>query len=300
MLLAEVAATSTAVAGASGRRAKIDLLAERLRAASPGDLPILVSWLAGQPRQRRTGVGWAGLRVLPPAAERPSLTVEAVDAVLDRTAAAAGPGSATNRRELILTLLTQATTAEQFFLRDLLSGGVRQGAQQGLLIDAVAQAAGAPLDQVRREMTFTGDLAAVATALRATGPAALADFGLQVGRPLAPMLAQSAPDVAAALERTGPAGLEWKLDGVRVQVHRDGDDIAVFTRTLDEVTDRLPEVVETIRALPGRRMVLDGEVIALESNEGSIALEVGEHEHSACLVELLARVVGAHSLDLLS
>ncbi|MBK7625206.1 MAG: ATP-dependent DNA ligase [Kineosporiaceae bacterium] len=274
MLLADVAATSTAVAGASGRRVKVDLLAERLRAASLGDLPILVSWLAGQPRQRRTGVGWAGLRVLPPAAERAILTVETVDAVLDQTAAAAGPGSATLRRELILTLLAQATAVEQLFLRDLLSGGVRQGAQQGLVIDAVAHAAGVPLDQVRRAMTFSGDLAAVATALRATGPAALADFGLQVGRPLAPMLAQSAPDVAAALERTGPAGLEWKLDGVRVQVHRDGDDIAVFTRTLDEVTDRLPEVVEAVRALPGRRMVLDGEVIALGPDARPLPFQV--------------------------
>lgn len=274
MLFAEVAATSIAVAATPGRRAKVELLADTLRAATLDELPILVAWLAGSPRQRRTGVGWAGVRTLPPPAGRATLTVAGVDEVLERTAAAAGTGSATLRRDLLAGLLTAATVDEQTFLRDLLSGGVRQGAQQGVLIDAVALANGVAAERVRRALTFAGDLAPVASALRRSGPAGLGEFGLRVGRPLAPMLAQSAPDVSAALGRTEPAAVEYKLDGVRVQVHRDGDDVAVFTRTLDEVTDRMPEVVETVRSLPGRSLVLDGEVIALAPDGRPLPFQV--------------------------
>ncbi len=274
MLLAEVAAASSAVAATSGRRAKVELLAGCLGSATIAELPAVVAWLSGQPRQRRTGIGWAGVRQLPPAAAQATLGVLAVDAALQDSATTAGTGSAGTRRDLVTALLAAATRAEQLFLRDLLSGGVRQGAQAGLVLDAVAANAGARLDEVRRAMTFSGDLAAVAVALRETGPAALAGFGLQVGRPLTPMLAQSAADLPAALERTGPAAVEWKLDGVRIQVHRDGEDVAVFTRTLDEVTDRLPEVVEAVRALPARTLVLDGEAIALRPDGRPLPFQV--------------------------
>jgi DNA ligase-1 len=274
VLLAEVAAASSAVAATSGRRAKVELLAQCLGGASASELPAVLAWLSGQPRQRRTGVGWAGVRQLPPAAPEARLSVLAVDAALQESATVAGAGSAGTRRDLITALLTAATRMEQLFLRDLLSGGVRQGAQTGLVLDAVAVTAGARIEEVRRAMTFSGDLAAVAVALREAGPAALAGFGLQVGRPLSPMLAQSAADLPAALERTGPAAVEWKLDGVRIQVHRDGDDVAVFTRTLDEVTDRLPEVVDAVRALPARSLVLDGEAIALRPDGRPLPFQV--------------------------
>jgi DNA ligase-1 len=263
MLLADVAAASDAVAAVPGRRAKTDLLAGLLRAAGPAELPVVVAWLTGQTRQRRTGLGWASLRDLPPPAVAATLTVAEVDAALEGASAAVGAGSVAARRDLLGGLLTRATAPEQRFLRGLVTGELRQGAQAGVALEAVAAAASVPADLVRRAVTLSGDLPAVAAAA-VEGPAALAAFRLAVGRPLAPMLAQSAPDLAAALERTGPAAVEWKLDGVRVQVHRDGDDVAVFTRTLDDVTDRLPEVVEAARALRARTAVLDGEVIALQ------------------------------------
>lgn len=274
MLLAEVAAASSAVAATTGRRAKVELLARCLGIATIPELPAVVAWLSGQPRQRRTGIGWAGVRQLPPAAAVATLGVLAVDTALQDSATAAGAGSAGTRRDLITALLAAATRTEQIFLRGLLSGGVRQGAQAGLMLDAVAVNAGGRLEDVRRAMTFSGDLAVVAVALRESGLAALAGFGLQVGRPLAPMLAQSAADLPTALERAGPAAVEWKLDGVRIQVHRDGEDVAVFTRTLDEVTDRLPEVVEAVRALPARTLVLDGEAIALRPDGRPLPFQV--------------------------
>jgi len=266
VLLADVAAASVAVAAVSGRKAKTALLVQLLSAADDAELPVVVGWLAGQPRQRRTGLGWAALRDLPPAAERPTVSVLDVDAALDRAAAAGGAGAQAARRDVLSRLFAAATAQEQRFLTALVAGELRQGAQAGVVLEAVAAAAAVPAAAVRRAVTLSGDLAEVALAARAGGEAgatALASFGLRVGRPLAPMLAGSAPDLATALERTGPAAVEWKLDGVRVQVHRDGSDVAVFTRTLDDVTDRVPEVVEAVRGLPVRSAVLDGEVIAL-------------------------------------
>jgi DNA ligase-1 len=263
VLLAEVAAASQAVAGTSGRKAKTELVAGCLRVADPGEVPIVAGWLAGQPRQRRTGLGWASLHDLPPPAEQATLTVLEVDAALDEAAAVAGAGSMQARRDVLLRLLARATASEQRLLAGLLTGELRQGAQAGVLLEAIAVAAGVPVEFVRRAVTLSGDLPRVAAAAL-SGPDELAAFRLTVGRPLAPMLAQSAPDLAAALEKTGPAAVEWKLDGVRVQVHRDGADVAVFTRTLDDITDRVPEVVEMARSLGTRTAVLDGEVLALQ------------------------------------
>ncbi|MGZ4612997.1 MAG: ATP-dependent DNA ligase, partial [Kineosporiaceae bacterium] len=246
----------------SGRRAKTALLADCLRAAEAVALPIVAGWLAGQPRQRRTGIGWASLREMPPPAEHATLTVLEVDASLDEAAAMAGSGAVQARREVLLRVLARAIAPEQRLLAGLLTGELRQGAQAGVLLEAVALAGGVPADAVRRAVTLSGDLPAV-TAAALAGPEGLGAFRLTVGRPLAPMLAQSAPDLGAALERTGAAAVEWKLDGVRVQIHRDGDDVAVFTRTLDDITDRVPEVVVAARSLRARAAVLDGEVIAL-------------------------------------
>jgi DNA ligase-1 len=263
MLFADVAAASEAVAATPGRRDKAALLAACLRSASAAEVPVVAAWLSGRTRQRRPGVGWASLRTMPPPAASASLTVAQVDAALDRISAASGTGSATIRRDLLATLLTAATAPEQRLFGGLISGELRQGAQAGVLVDAIALAAAVPLAAVRRAVTLDGDIPAVAAAALAGGADALAAFRLGVGRALAPMLAKPAPDLDAALDLTGPAGVEWKLDGVRVQVHREGDDVAVFTRTLDDITARVPEVVTAARALPGHAAVLDGEVLAL-------------------------------------
>jgi len=261
----DLAATSSAVAATSGRRAKVELLAGALRALDPAEVSAGAGWLAGELRQRQTGVGYASLRDLPPPAAEPTLTVAAVDAAIDEIAAVRGAGSQARRRALLGALYAAATAEEQRLLTGLFSGELRQGAQAGLLADAIARAAEVPVTAVRRALLLAGDLRAVAAAALSGGAAALADFGLQVGRPLAPMLAQSAPTVDEALTATGtPAVVDVKLDGIRIQVHRSGQDIAVFTRSLDEITARVPEVVAAVRALPGRELVLDGEAIGLD------------------------------------
>jgi DNA ligase-1 len=262
MLFADVAAASEAVAATSGRRDKTALVAACLRSCAEPEVPVVAAWLSGRPRQRRPGVGWASLRTMPPPAAVATLTVLQVDDALEALSAASGPGSVNLRRDLLGKLLTAATAPEQRLFAGLISGELRQGAQAGVLVDAIAVAAAVPLASVRRAVTLHGDVAAVAAAALAGGADALAAFRLGVGRALAPMLAKPAPDLDAALDLTGPAGIEWKLDGVRVQVHRDGDDVAVFTRTLDDITARVPEVVTAARALPGSTAVLDGEVLA--------------------------------------
>jgi DNA ligase-1 len=166
----------------------------------------------------------------------------------------------------LTALLSRATVSEQAFLRSLILGDLRQGALTAVVGDAVAKAAGVPVAAVRRALMLRGDLGAVASAALGEGESALAAFRLEVGRPIAPMLASTAPDVEAALAKTGPAAVEWKLDGARIQVHRNGDEVRIFTRTLDEVTARLPEVVEAALALPARSFVLDGEAIALRED----------------------------------
>nr|WP_255609167.1 ATP-dependent DNA ligase [Micromonospora sp. PLK6-60] len=261
----DLAATSAAVGATSGRRAKVELLAAALRSLDPGEVAAGSGWLAGELRQRQTGVGYAGLRDLPPPADTPTLTVGGVDAAIDEIAAVAGTGSQARRRALLHRLFAAATADEQRLLIGLFSGELRQGAQAGLLADAVARAAEVPVAAVRRALLLAGDLRSVAVAALGGGAPALAAFRLQVGRPLAPMLAQSAPSVDEALAATGtPAMVDVKLDGIRIQVHRSGSEIAVFTRSLDEITARVPEVVAAVRTLPGRELVLDGEAIGLD------------------------------------
>src|SRR4051812_18359927 len=266
VLFADLAAASEDVRAASGRREKVERLAAALRALAPDERVAGAGFLAGAPRQRTLGVGWAALREPPPPAPVPSLSVEGVDAALEELARLAGPGSQGARRAALAALLGRATAAEQAFLTALIVGDLRQGALAAVVGDAVARAAGVPVATVRRSLMLRGDLGAVAAAALGEGEAALAALRLEVGRPLQPMLAQTAPDVTAALERTGPAAVEFKLDGARVQIHRDGGDVAVFTRTLDDVTARLPEVVDAALALPVAAAVFDGEAIALRDD----------------------------------
>ncbi|MFL6112759.1 MAG: ATP-dependent DNA ligase [Catenulispora sp.] len=263
MRLSDLADTSTAVAAASARTAKIGLLAERLRAATPEEVAIAVHYLSGELPQRQIGVGWAAVRELPAPALAAELEVAEVDRILAEVGTSAGAGSQALRRELLAGLFARATAGEQAFLRGLLTGELRQGALDGVMADAVAKAAQVPAAEVRRAAMFGGDLAAAArTALR-DGVPGLRAIGLEVGRPIQPMLAGSAESIEAALAKVAPAALEWKLDGIRVQIHRAGDRVQVFTRSLDDITARLPEAVELTRALPVTSVVLDGEALAL-------------------------------------
>ncbi|MFD9793065.1 ATP-dependent DNA ligase [Streptomyces sp. NPDC059070] len=264
MLLADLARASREIAATSSRTEKSALLAALFRRTSPDEAPLVVTYLAGRLPQRRTGLGWAALKSPPPPAGSPALTVAEVDAALEAVAALSGKGAGAARTRLAGELLGTATAEEQRFLTGLITGEVRQGALDAAAVEGLAEATGADAADVRRAVMLGGSLGAVARALLTDGPAALAAFRLDVGRPVLPMLAQTAKDVDEALDRLGPCAVEEKLDGIRVQVHRDGDEVRVFTRTLDEITARLPEVVAAARELTARRAVLDGEVIALD------------------------------------
>ena len=264
MLLDEVAGTSAAVAASSARLAKVERLAACLRRLEPGEVHPAVAFLSGDLRQRQIGVGWAALRDAPDPASEPTLTVTEVDAAFERIGRLAGPGSQAERRRLVGELFGRATASEQRFLVGLLSGELRQGALEGVMVEAIAKAAGVPGAEVRRAMMLRGAVGPVAEAALAAGIPGLREFHLQVGRPLQPMLASTAPGIEAAMERVGEAAVEWKLDGVRVQLHKDGNEVRVFTRTLDDITARVPEVVEIVMGLPVRSAVLDGELIALQ------------------------------------
>jgi DNA ligase-1 len=262
--LADVAATSAEVGGTSSRLAKTARLADLLARAAPDEIAIVVSWLSGELPQRQIGVGWAALRSLPAPAAAASLSVAEVDAAFTDIGAVAGKGSQARRAAMLGDVFGAATAPEQTFLRRLLGGELRQGALLGVMTDAVARAADVPGAEVRRAAMLGGDLPAVARAALTGGAGALAEFRLVVGRPVGPMLAQTAASVADALDKLGGAAVfEAKLDGARVQIHRDGADVRVFTRSLDDVTARLPEVVEATLALPVRTLIADGEAIAL-------------------------------------
>ncbi|WP_407688126.1 ATP-dependent DNA ligase [Mycobacterium sp. HUMS_1102779] len=270
MLLLDVAAASLAVGGTSSRLAKVALIAELLRRAAPDPqlVAVVVSWLSGELPQRQIGVGWASLRSRPAPAPEPSLTVAGVDATLSGIGAVAGKGSQARRAALVAGLFSAATEPEQTFLFRLLGGELRQGALAGIMADAVATAADLPAAAVRRAAMLGGDLPAVAAAALCGGATALDAFALRVGRPVGPMLAQTATGVKDALERHGGTTLfEAKLDGARVQIHRSGGAVTVYTRSLDDVTARLPEVVEATLALPVHDLIADGEAIALRPDD---------------------------------
>jgi DNA ligase 1 len=293
MLLERVVRTSAAVAATRSRLAKIDEIASLLREVTAGEIAVAVSFLAGDLTQRQIGVGYAALTDLlggygqtpAPAAdlaEAPAvavLTLTETDQALGRIGALAGQGSQAERRRLLAGLLGRATEAERQFLVRLLAGDLRQGALDGVMSDAIARAAGVPGTEVRRAHQLSGSLpAAAAAALRAASTAeataALRAVGLQVGRPIRPMLAASAPTVADAMERISPAAVEWKVDGIRVQVHRDGSDVRVFTRTLDNITSRVPELVAAAMSLNLTAAVLDGEAVALRPDGRPLPFQV--------------------------
>jgi len=274
VLLDDLARTSAAVAEIPARSGKVAALAGCLARAAPEEVALAVAYLSGELPQRKTGVGYASLRDLPEPAGTPTLTLLGTDAAIGRIAAVAGQGAQRERRRLLVELMGQATAAEQRLLRALLTGELRQGALDAVVLEAAARAAGVPAAEVRRAVMLRGASGPVVEAVLREGAAGLDQFRLVVGRPLRPMLAHPVEGMDAALERVRPAAVEWKLDGIRIQVHRDGDEVAVFTRTLDDITGRVPEVVDAVRALPVTSTVLDGEAIALRADGRPLPFQV--------------------------
>jgi DNA ligase 1 len=265
VLFADVVATSSAVAATRSRLTKVEALAGLLRHAhEAGELETVVAFLAGAPRQGRIGAGWRTLVELDvPAVPSAGLTVRQVDEALDAVSRTGGKGSSARRAELLGGLFGAATVAEQRFLLHLLTGELRQGALEGIMLDAITKASQAPATAVRRAFMLSGRLPATAVAAMTGGQEALAAFGLELGRPLRPMLASPADSLPDAITELGSVSVEYKLDGARIQVHRHGDEVRVYTRTLRDVTKSMPELVEVVRGLPCESVVLDGETLAL-------------------------------------
>ncbi len=266
MLLDTLVATSSEVAATPSRLAKREALAALLTQAGPADVEIAVAYLAGEVRQRRTGIGWALLRSLPEPAAEPTLSLLDVDAELGRVSDLAGAGSAAARSQAVAGLFAKATVSEQSFLRALISGEIRQGALDSTMLDALSVASSVPLPVIRRAVMLRGATGPVASAALTGGVRAVEAFGLEVGQPVRPMLASTAPDIDAALEKVGAGvqvSIDIKLDGIRIQAHKDGEVVRLYTRSLDDITDRLPEVVDTVRGCRADRLILDGEAIAL-------------------------------------
>ena len=268
MRLADVVSVSGAVARTSGRLEKTQHLADLLTRLPSDEIGMVVPFLSGSPRQGRIGIGGAmlsSMRDVPPA-DAPSLEIRDVDAAFDRLAAMSGAGSATSRSQVLRQLLGRATRDEQDFLVRLLFGELRQGALEGIVIDAIARASGIGAARIRRAVMLAGDLASVARTALVDGDAALSRFILEPFQPVQPMLADSAADVADAISTLGDAVIEYKLDGARIQVHKVDDEVKVYSRNLREVTTAVPEVVTVARAIPAREIVLDGEAIAMRED----------------------------------
>jgi DNA ligase-1 len=268
MFLRTLAETSEAVGATRSRLRKVDVLQACLRQFAPGEIETGVGYLIGTLRQGRIGLGPSIVRhalgVGP--ADAATLSVGEVDSAFEQLAAVSGKGSGLERKRLLSGLFARATAAEQDFLARLLLGELRQGALEGVMVDAIAKAAELPVRDVRRAVMLAGSPAAVARAAMTEGEKGLQAFRLELMQPLQPMLAQTADGTAAALEAFGDAAFEYKLDGARIQVHKLDGDVRVFTRRLNDVSASVPEIVDAIRELPGRTMILDGEVIALRAD----------------------------------
>jgi DNA ligase-1 len=263
-LLADVVGTSAQVAANPSRLAKIGTLADCMRRLEPDEIAIAIPFLSGETRQGKLALGYAQLKQAQRAStDAPRLTLREIDSVFEELKAIKGKGSAGRRQAILQALFERTTAAEQDFLLRLIVGELRQGALEGVMVEAVAAAAGIPAADVRRAANFAGRIAPVARAALTEGAPGLEKFSIQLMRPVLPMLAQPAADAETALASLGQALLEWKLDGARVQVHKSGDEVRVFTRSLNEVTAAVPEVVAAVRAARARSLILDGEAIAL-------------------------------------
>jgi DNA ligase-1 len=272
-LLADLVAASQAVAETSARSRKVAILSELLGKLGPDEVAIATGLLSATPRQGRIGVGHATVYGLdePPAALA-SLTIADLDHAITAVQAATGSGSAARRRELLAELLGQATHEEADFIRRLFTGELRQGALAGIMVDAVAKAAGVPADVARRAFMLSGDLTRTAETALAEGEHGLRAIGFELFQPVLPMLASTAETVADALAAFERAAVEWKLDGIRIQIHRRADDVRIYTRNLNDITHALPGIVDAVRGLPLRQVVLDGEALWM-SDDGPAAFQ---------------------------
>ena len=261
-LLADVVTASKEVTDTSSRSRKVAVFAELLSALDPDEVPLAVGFLAGAPRQGRVGVGYAtiyGIEQTP--AGRASLTIDDLDRAITEVQETTGSGSASKRKQLLADLFGRATAQEADFIRRLFTGELRQGALAGLMIDAIAKAAGVPGEIARRALMLSGDLTRTAEIAMTGGEEGLRGVGFELFRPIFPMLASTAEDVQDAVSGFDRASVEWKLDGIRIQIHRRGDEVRVYTRNLNDITHALPGIVQAVRRLPVRQAVFDGEAL---------------------------------------
>jgi DNA ligase 1 len=261
-LLADVVAASRAVADTSSRSRKIAILAELLRRLDPAEVPLAVGFLAGVPRQGRVGVGYStiyGIERVP--AGEASLTIDELDRAIAGVQELTGGGSSAKRRQILSDLLGRATAQEADFVKRLLTGELRQGALAGVMIDAIAKAAGVSGEIARRALMLSGDLTRTAEIALTKGEDGLRDVGFEMFQPILPMLASSAESVSEAVASFERASVEWKLDGIRIQIHRRGEEVRIYTRNLNEITGALPGIVDAVRRLPVRQAVFDGEAL---------------------------------------
>jgi DNA ligase-1 len=264
MLLANIVEASRRVSETSKRLEKTALLADVLKQLTPEEIEPAVAYLSGAPRQGRMGIGYATLHgSMPEPSAAASLEILQVDRLFDQMAGVKGSGAEQRKRFLLGEIFRHATRQEQEFLFHLIGGELRQGALEGIMLDALAKATNLPLERIRRAAMMAGGSTAIAQAVFENGETGLAQFDIQLFRPVQPMLAQSADDVGAALAELGEAALEYKLDGARIQVHKSGDKVAVYSRAANDVTTAVPEVVAAVRELPARELILDGEVLSL-------------------------------------
>jgi DNA ligase 1 len=261
-LLADVVTASRGVTETSSRSAKVQILAELLRRLDPSEVGIAVGFLAGAPRQGRVGIGYStiyGIERRP--AREPSLTIVELDRAIDAVQATTGSGSAAARKRVLGELLGRATEPEADFVKRLFTGGLRQGALAGLMVDAVAKASGVSGVLARRALMLSGDLSRTAEIAMSEGEEGLREVGFELFRPIFPMLASTAASVSEAVASFDRSSVEWKLDGIRIQVHRRGDEVRIYTRNLNEITDTLPGIVDAVRRLPVTQAVFDGEAL---------------------------------------
>src|SRR5688572_5826177 len=261
-MLADVVTASREVTETSSRSAKVQILAELLRRLDPSEVGVAVGVLAGAPRQGRVGIGYSTIYGIerPPARE-PSLTIEDLDRAIDAVQATTGSGSAAARKRILAELLGRATEAEADFVKRLFTGGLRQGALAGIMVDAVAKASGVSGVLARRALMLSGDLSRTAEMAMSEGEEGLRQVGFELFRPIFPMLASTAASVSEAVASFDRSSVEWKLDGIRIQVHRRADEVRIYTRNLNEITDTLPGIVDAVRRLPVTQAVFDGEAL---------------------------------------
>jgi len=272
-LLADVVSASREAAATSARSRKVAVLADLLARLDASEVAIAAGLLSGAPRQGRVGVGYSTISGVESApADEPTLTVGDLDMAISQIQAATGSGSGARRRQLLAELLDRATEAEAGFARRLFTGELRQGALTGVMVDAVARAAGVPAELARRALMLSGDLTRTAEVAMSGGEEGLREVGFELFRPIFPMLASTAESVAEAVSSFARASVEWKLDGIRIQVHRRGEEVRIYTRNLNEITHALPGIVEAVRGLDVEQAVLDGEAIWM-ADDGPAAFQ---------------------------